>query len=170
MVIYPVSILTSLTKKKTTKTSFFPLTGSVPGLNTFVSKSPLGGQWDSAAVVGSAFRKTLLGRLTQLRRMTIKKAEYQRIDAFKLWCWRGLENLLDCKDIQPINPKENQSWVFIGSTDAEAEPLILWPPDVKNWLIWKDPDAGKDWRWEEKGMTEDEMARWHHQLDGHEFE
>ena len=154
MVIYPVSILTSLTKKKNkTKTSFFPLTGSVPGLNTFVSKSPLGGQWDSAAVVGSAFRKALLGRLTQLRRMTIKKAEYQRIDAFKLWCWRRLESLLDCKDIQPINPKENQSWVFIGSTDAEAEPPRLWPPAGKNWLIWKDPDVGKDWRQEKKGMT-----------------
>ena len=67
-------------------------------------------------------------------------------------------------------PKGNQSWIFIGRTDAEAETLILWPPDVKNWLIWKDPDAGKNWRQEEKGMTEDEMVGLHHWLDGHEYE
>ena len=79
------------------------------------------------------------------------------------------ESLLDCKKIQPVHPKENQSWIFIGRTDADAETTILWPPDVKNWLIWKDPDAGKDWRQEEKGMTEDEMVEWHHQLNGHEF-
>ena len=66
---------------------------------------------------------------------------------------KTLESPLDCKEIQPVNPKGNQSWIFIGRTDAEAEALILWPPDKKNWLIWKDPDAGKDWRWEEKGMT-----------------
>ena len=83
---------------------------------------------------------------------------------------KTLESPLDCKEIQPVNPKENQSWIFIGRTDAEAEALILWPPDAKNWLIWKDPDAGKDWRQEEKGMTEDEMVGWHHQLDGLEFE
>ena len=71
----------------------------------------------------------------------------------------------------PTSPsKGNQSWIFIGGTDAEAETPILWPPDVKNWLIWKDPDPGKDWRWEEKGMTEDEMVGWHHWLNGHEFE
>jgi len=81
---------------------------------------------------------------------------------------KTLESPLDCKEIKPVNPKGNQSWIFIGRTDAEAP--ILWPPDEKNWLIWKDPDAGKDWRWEEKGMTEDEMAGWHHWLDGHEFE
>ena len=79
---------------------------------------------------------------------TIKKAERQRIDAFKLWCWRRL-----LKEIQPVHPKENQSWIFIGRTYAETEALILWPPDTKNWVIWKDPDAGKDWRWE-KRMTE----------------
>ena len=83
---------------------------------------------------------------------------------------KTLENSLDCKEIQPINPKGNQSWIVIGRTDAEAETLILWPPDVKNWLIGKDPDAGKDWRWEEKGTTEDEMVGWHHRLNGHEFE
>ena len=71
---------------------------------------------------------------------------------------------------QPVNPKGNLSWIFIGRTDAKAEAPMFWPPDVKNWLIGKDPDAGKDWRQEEKGTTEDEMVRWHHQLNGHEFE
>ena len=82
---------------------------------------------------------------------------------------KTLESPLDCKEIQLVNPKGNQSWVFIGRTEAEAETPILWPPDAKNWLIWKDPDAGKDWR-QEKGMTEDEMVGWHQQLNGHEFE
>ena len=81
-----------------------------------------------------------------------------------------LESPLDCKEIQPVNPKGSQPWIFIGRTDAEAEIPVLWPPDVKNWLIWEDPNAGKDWREEEKGMTEDEMVGWHHQLNGHEFE
>ena len=100
---------------------------------------------------------------------TTKKAEHQRIDAFELWCWRRFLSPLDCKEIQPAHPKGNQSWIFIGRTDAEAETPILWPPDVKNWLIWKDPDAEKDWR-QEKGTTKDEMVRWHHQLNGHECE
>ena len=99
---------------------------------------------------------------------TIKKAECWRIDAFELWCWRRLLSPLDCKEIQPVHSKGNQSWIFIGRTNAEAETPIFGPPDVKNWLIWKDPDAGKDWR-QEKGMTEDEMVRRHHQLNGHEF-
>ena len=81
-----------------------------------------------------------------------------------------LENPLDCKEIKQVHPKGNQSWIFIGWTDAESEAPILWPHDVKNWLIWKDPDAGKDWRQEKKGRTEDEMTGWHHRLDGHEFE
>ena len=101
---------------------------------------------------------------------TIKKAERWRIDAFKLWCWRTLESPLDSKEIQPVHPKVSQSWVFIGRTDAEAEAPILWPPDAKNWLIGKDPDAGKDRRQEEKGTIEDEMDGWHHWLTGHEFE
>ena len=94
----------------------------------------------------------------------------------KNWCfwtvvlWKTLESPLDCKEIRPVNPKGNQSWLFIGMTDGEAETPILWPPDVKNWLIWKDPDAGKKWRQKEKGMTEDEMVGWHHRLDGYEFE
>jgi len=83
---------------------------------------------------------------------------------------KTLESPLDCKEIQPVHRKGNQSWVFIGRTDAEAETPILWPPDVKNWLTGKDPDAGKDWRQEEKGTTEDEMVGWHHWLDGYEFE
>ena len=76
---------------------------------------------------------------------------------------------LDCKKIQPVHPKGDQSWVFIGRTDVEAETPILWPPDEKNWLIWKDPDAGKDWGQAEKGMTENERVGWHHWLNGHEF-
>ena len=86
---------------------------------------------------------------------TIKKAESWRIDAFELWCWR---RHLGCKEIQLVHPKGNQSWIFIGRTDAEAKTPILWPPDVKNWLTGKDPDAGKDWRREEKVMTQDEMV------------
>ena len=103
---------------------------------------------------------------------TIKKAEC----FLKNWCFwtvvleKTLESPLDSKEIQPVHPKGNQSWIFIGRTDAEAETPILWPPDAKKWLIWKDPDAGKDWRWEEKGTTKDEMVGWHHQLNGHESE
>ena len=82
---------------------------------------------------------------------------------------KTLESPLDCKEIQPVHPKENQSWVFIRRTDVEAETPILWPHDAKNWLIWKDPDVGKDWRHGEKGITEDEMVGWHHRLNGHEF-
>ena len=99
---------------------------------------------------------------------TIKKAECQRIDAFQLWL--TLESALDCKEMQPVNPKGNKSWIFIGRTDAKSEAPKLWPPELKNWLIGKDPDAGKDWRREEKRTTEDEMVGWHHRLDGHELE
>ena len=94
----------------------------------------------------------------------------------KNWCFwivvleKTLESPLDSKEIQPVPPKGNQSWIFIGRTDAEAETPILWLCDAKNWLIGKDPDAGKEWRWEEKGMTEDEMVGWHHRLNGHESE
>ena len=82
---------------------------------------------------------------------------------------KTLESPLDCKEIQPVHPKGDQSWVFVGRTDVEAETLILWPSDVKSWLFWKDPDAGKDWGQEEKGTTEDEMTGWPHRLNGHEF-
>ena len=101
--------------------------------------------------------------------------DYKESWVLKTWFFwavvlkKTLESPLDCKEIQPVNPKGNQSWIFIGRTDTEAETPILWPPNAKNWLIWKDPDAGKDWRWEEKGITEDEMVGWNHGLNGHEF-
>ena len=94
----------------------------------------------------------------------------------KNWCFwtvvleKTPESPLDWKEIKPVNPKGNQSWIFIGRIDVEAETPILWPADAKNWLIGKDPDAGKDWRWEEKGTTEDEMAGWHDRPDAHESE
>ena len=93
----------------------------------------------------------------------------------KNWCfwtmvlYKTLESPLDCKKFKAVHSKGNQCWMFIGRTDVEVEVPKLWPPDAKSWLIWKDPDAGKDWRQEEKGTTEDEMVGWHHQLDGHEF-
>ena len=101
--------------------------------------------------------------------------DYKESWVLKNWCFwtvvleKTLESPLDCKEIQPVHPKVDQSWVFIRRPDVEAETPIVWPPDVKNWLIWKDPDAGKDWGREEKGMTEDEMVGWHHWLDGHGF-
>ena len=94
----------------------------------------------------------------------------------KNWCFwtealeKILESPLDCKEIKPVNPEENQFWIIIGRTDAEAKTPILWPPDAKNWLTGKDPDTGKDWRQEEKQTTEDEMDGWHHWLDAHEFD
>ena len=100
---------------------------------------------------------------------------YKESWALKNWCFwtvllKTLERPLDCKEIKPVNPKWNQSWIFIGKTDANAETPILWPSDVKNWLIGKDPDAGKDWRLKEKGMIEDEMFGWHHRLNEREFQ
>ena len=108
--------------------------------------------------------------------MDVRTGLYKESWAPKNWCFwtmvleKTLESPLDCKDIQPVHPKGDQSWVFIGRTDVEPETPILRPPDVKNWLIWKVPNAGKDWRCEEKGMTEDEMVGWHHWLNGHESE
>ena len=101
---------------------------------------------------------------------TIKKAERWKIDAFELWCWRRLLRVPWTARRSNQNPKGNQSWIFIGRTDTEVETEIHWPPDAKNWLIGKDPDAGKDWRQEKKGMTEHEMVGWHHWLDGRESE
>ena len=106
----------------------------------------------------------------------IWELDYKESWGPKNWCFwtvvleKTLESPMDCKEIQPVHPKEDQSWVFVGRTDAEAVTPILQPPDVKNWLIGKDPDSGKDWRQEEKGTTEDEMVGWHHRLNGHEFE
>ena len=102
--------------------------------------------------------------------------DYKESWVLKNWCFwtvlleKTLESPLECKKIKPANPKGNQSWIFIGRNDAEAEAPIFWPPDVNNWLIGKDPDAGKGWGQEEKGMTEDKIVGWHHQLNGHEFE
>ena len=101
--------------------------------------------------------------------------DYKKSWALKNWFFstvvleKALESPLDCKEIQPVLPKGNQSWMFIGRTDVEAETPVLWPPDTKSWLIWKDLDAGKDWRWE-KRTIEDEVVGWHHQLNGREFE
>ena len=102
---------------------------------------------------------------------TVKKAERQRIDAFELWCWRRLLRVpWTARRGNPSHPKGDQSWVLIGRTDVEAETPVIWPLDAKSWLIWKDPDARKVWRQEEKGMIEDEMVGWHHWLNGNEFE
>ena len=109
-------------------------------------------------------------------RVYMWELNYKESCAQKNWCFRTvvlektLKSPFDCKEIQPVHPRGDQSWIFMRRTDAEAETPILWPPDVKSWLIWKDPDAGKDWRQEEKGTTEDEMAGWHHGLAGLEFE
>ena len=110
------------------------------------------------------------------RHVWMWELDYKEGWAPKNWCFwtvvleKTLESPLDSKDIKPANPKGDQSWIFIGRTDAKAETPMVWPPDVKNWLMWKDIDAGKDWRWEKKGTTEDETVRWHHWLNGHEFE
>ena len=101
---------------------------------------------------------------------------HKEVWVLKNWCLRTvvlektLESSLDCKEIKPVSSKGNQPWIFIERSDAEVQAPSLWPPDAKSWLIWKDPDAGKDWRQEEKGATEDEMVGWHHWLSGHEFE
>ena len=106
----------------------------------------------------------------------IWELDYKENWALKNWCFwavvleKTLESPLDCKEIKPVNPKGNQSWMFIGRTDAKTETPIVWPHDAKNWLIGKDPDAGKDWKQEEKGTIKDEMIGWHHWFDGHEFE
>ena len=101
--------------------------------------------------------------------------DYKESWMLKNWCFwtvvlgKTLGSPLDCKEIQPVHPKGNQSWIFIGRTDAESETLTLWPPDANSWLIWKDLNAGNDWRWEKKGMTEDEMVGWHHWCSVHQW-
>ena len=131
-----------------------------------------GGAW-WAAVYGVAQSRKRLKWLSSssssmcgCKNWTIKKAECPRIDAFELWCWRTLESSLGCKEIKPVNLKGNQSWIFIGRTEAEAEAPILWPNDVKNGLIGKNPNAGQDWRQEEMRLTEDGMVGWYHQFNG----
>ena len=122
-------------------------------------------------------RLFLLGFVLHERKKVHTSLHFKRnLLVQKNWCFgtvvleKTLESPLDCREVKPVNPKGNQSRIFIGMTDAEAEIPILWSPDGKSQLIRKDPDAGKDWREEEKGMTEDEMVGWHHQLNGHEFE
>ena len=111
-----------------------------------------------------------------IRHVWMWELDYKESWAPKNWCFwtvmleKTLESPLDCKEIQPVHSEGDQSWIFTRRNDAEAETPVLWPPDAKNWLIGKDPVAGKDWRQEEKGTTEDEMVGWHHRLDGHEFE
>ena len=102
---------------------------------------------------------------------TVKKAEHQRIDAFELWCWRRLLRVpWTARRSQPVHSEGDQAWDFFGRNDAKAETPVLWPPHAKSWLIGKDSDAGRDWGQEEKVMTEDDMAGWHHWLDGRESE
>ena len=119
---------------------------------------------------------TLPTKVHLVKAMGFPELYYKESWVPKNWCFwtvvlgKTLESPLNCKVIQPVHLKGNQSWIFIGRIDDEAETSILWPPDAKNWLFWKDPDAGKDWRWEETGPTEDEMVGWHHRLNGHEFE
>ena len=133
----------------------FPASGSyqVKMSDTFSLFPPFGDPWPSCLLPS--------------------QLDYKESWVPKNWCFwtvvleKTLESPLDCKEIQPVHPKGNQSWIFIGRTDAEAEGPIVWPPDRKSWLIWKDLDAGKDWWQEEKGITEDEMVGWHHWLDGH---
>ena len=109
-------------------------------------------------------------------RLSMWDLDHKESWTLKNWCFctvvleKTHESSLDSREIQPVHPKENHPWIFIGRTDAEAETPIFWPPDVKNWLIGKDLDAGNNWRREEKGTTEDEMVGWHHWLNGHEFE
>ena len=151
----------------------------------------LGGQWElvidreawHAVLHGVAKSWTRLSDWTGLiqeydfssSHVWMWELDYKESWALKNWCFwtvvleKILESPLDCKEIQPVHPKGDQSWVRIGRTDVEAETPIPWPPDAKNWLIGRNPDAGKDWRQEEKGTTEDEMVGWHHRLSGHEF-
>ena len=118
----------------------------------------------------------LVKAMVSSSRVWMWELDYKESWALKNWCFctvlleKTLESPLDCKEIQPVHPEGNQSWIFIGRTDAEADTPMLWPPDVKNWLTGKNPDTGKDWRQEEKGMTENEMVGWHHWLNGHEFQ
>ena len=135
--------------------------GSIGSFPYKTTKKPLAPEYSTLASLSTA--ETWMWELDQ-------KEDW----APKNWCFqtvvleKTLESPLDSKEIKPVNRKENQSWIFIGKTNAEAP--ILWPPDAKNWLTGKDPNAGKDWRQEEKGTTEDEMVGWNHQLNGHEFE
>ena len=139
--------------------------GGLPSLGSCRVKHDWSNLAAAAAVKAMVFPAVMYGCESWI----IKKAECQRISALQIMVLKKtLESPLDYKETKPVNPKGNQPWVFIGRTEAKAS--ILWPSDAKNWLTGKDPDAGRDWRQEEKGMTEDEMVGWHHRLNGHEFE
>ena len=160
--------------------------------NIAVSCSISAAQWQKFRIIPGTFLEVVLSIKKQRYHIADKgpsnqsygfSSSYVQIweldhkgSALENWCFwtvvleKTLESPLYCKEIQPVCPKGDQSWVFIGGSDVEAETPILWPPDVKSLLIWKDPDAGKDWKREEKGMTEDEMVGWHHWFNGHEFE
>ena len=130
-----------------------------PNFSYFANKGP------SSQTYGFSSSHVWMWELGHKEGCTLKNGCFQIVVLEKT-----LESSLDSKKIKPVNPKRNQPWIFVGSTDAEAEALILWPPDAKNSLIGKDPGAGQDWRQEEKGTTEDEMVGWHHWLNGHSFE
>ena len=137
----------------------------------------MGKQWKQCQTLYFGAPKSLqmFTAATKLKDAYSKDKASGKSWAPKNWCFwtvllkKTLESPLDCQEIQPVHPKGNQSWIFIGRTDAKTETPILWPPDVKSWLTGKDPDAGKDWRQEEEGTTEDEMVGWRHWLNGHEF-
>ena len=143
--------------KQRRKGKIYPFESRVPKNNKEIRKP-------SSVINAKKCRKTI-----EQERLKISSRKFE-IPREHLVLEKTLESPLDSKKIQPDHPKGNQSWIFIGRTDAEAETSKLWPPDVKNWLIWKDPDVGKDWKQEEKGTTEDEMVRRHYQLNGHELE
>ena len=139
------------------------------------------GSWNSVSVLWKGVGFANKGLYNQSygfssSHVWIWELDHKECSASKNWCsWtvvleKTLESLLDCKEIQPVHPKGNQSWYSLEGLMLKLKLPILWPPDAKNWLNWKDPDDGKDWRREEKGTTEDEMVGWHHQLNGHEFE
>ena len=141
-----------------------------PGVLRFMGSQRVGHDWATELNWTELNGYWYLISLYVLICIYISSSKHRRIDAFELWCWRKLLSPLDCKEIQPVHPKGDHSWILIGRTDAEAETPILWPPDAKSWLTGKDPDAGKEWTQEEKGTTEDEIVGWHHRLNGHEFE
>ena len=145
--------------------------------NTVSSNTKALSWWGTARTPHSAQGPLFWGRSIEASsHVQMWELDHKESRAPKNWCFwivvleKTLESPLDCKEIQPVNRKGNQSWMFIGRTDAKAETPILWPPDAKNWLTGEDPGAGKDWRQEKKETTEDEMVGWHHWLDGHEFE
>ena len=142
-----------------------------PGGLPSMGSHRVGHDWHNLAAVAAAVKAMVFPVVMYgCESWTVKKAECRRIDAFELWCWRRLLSPLDCNEIQPVHSEGDQPWVFLGRNDAKAETPVLWPPHAKSWLIGKDSDAERYWGQEVKGTMEDEMAGWHHRLDGREFE